>query len=257
MGVVNVTPDSFSDGGLYEDQEAAIKHALKLIDDGADIVDIGGESTRPGAFPITIAQEIYRVIPVVAELAKLGAIVSIDTMHAEVAEKAIQAGAAIVNDVTGGLKDPNIMNVAADAGVTYIASHYRAPAGAPDTHQNALPEVLAELTQRRDALLKAGLNPEKLILDPGLGFAKNARTNWELLRGIPQLSALGHPVLIGASRKRFLAELIGTKETADLDTATATVSLLAAQSGAWGVRIHNVAASREAIAVASAWKHPF
>jgi len=317
MGIVNVTPDSFSDGGLYEDQDAAIKRGLQLKADGADIVDIGGESTRPGAFPITIAQETYRVIPVIKELASHGLTISIDTMHAEVAAKAVEAGATIINDVTGGLKDPNIIKVAIDADVTYIASHYRAPAGFQDTHVDPLQEVVAELSERSNTIIEAGLNPKKFILDPGLGFAKNADTNWALLRGIPQLHALGFPLLIGASRKRFLRELIGptpadTKEslpfqggpgvtgqylgalghgglvpgesalgnwapntwapeiaelfnaqrqraaTAELnerlDRATAAVTMaVAATKLVWGVRVHNVAANREAIAVASAW----
>jgi dihydropteroate synthase len=240
MGIVNVTPDSFSDGGLYLSHNAAIKHGLQLMHDGADIVDIGGESTRPGAAPVTITQELDRVIPVIAELTAQGVVVSVDTMHAEVADKAIQAGATFINDVTGGLADPGIVDTIVASNATYIASHYRAPAGSPDTHIDPLAEVVAELAARRDFLLNAGVKPEKLILDPGLGFAKNANTNWAILRGLDQIIALGHPVLVGASRKRFLAEWVGSKDTDALDRATAAVTELATASGVWGVRIHNI-----------------
>jgi len=279
MGIVNVTPDSFSDGGLFDDQEAAIAHGISLVNAGADIVDVGGESTRPGAYPITIAQELYRVTPVIEALVNAGCTVSIDTMHAEVAAKTIELGATIVNDVSGGLVDPAIIEVIAqNPQITYIASHYRAPAGTPDTHLNPLPEVVAEIADRRDAILNSGVKPEQLILDPGLGFAKNTRTNWAILRGLDQIINLGFPVLVGASRKRFLKELLvslgsaaaslplapqndwllGAPQNAvlnaELDKATAAVSALAAAAGVWGVRVHNVADNREAVAAGQIWR---
>jgi len=270
MGIVNVTPDSFSDGGQFLAHDAAIAQGWQLIHDGADIIDVGGESTRPGAAPVTIEQELGRVIPVIQALAQAGATVSIDTMHAEVAAQAIAAGARYVNDVTGGSADPNIVPVTSDADAIFIASHYRAPAGSPDTHVDPLKEVCAELAQRRDALLAAGIKPENLILDPGLGFAKSPATNWALLRGLDQIIALGHPVLVGASRKRFLKDLVARGGLdGKLDQVTAAVSVLAAASGAWGVRVHDVAATKAALtnpanldpeildAVASAWKPPF
>jgi dihydropteroate synthase len=259
MGIVNVTPDSFSDGGRYLAREDAIRHGLQLAKEGADIVDVGGESTRPGSAPITIAQELARVIPVIEQLTQQGVIVSIDTMHAEVAEQAINAGATIVNDVTGGIVDPDIIKVIVNNDITYIASHYRAPAGSPDTHINPLKEVVEELAQHRDYLLNKGVNPDKLILDPGLGFAKNANTNWAILNGLEEIVALGHRVLIGASRKRFLKELVSLEPPSSgmslvnqsLDQATAAVTALAVANGAWGVRVHNVIENRIARDVAA------
>lgn len=251
MGIVNVTPDSFSDGGQFAETDAAVALGKKLMDDGADIIDVGGESTRPGATPVPEDEEIARVIPVIERLVKCGATVSVDTMHANVARQAIKAGASIVNDVSGGLADPEMISTIVQTGVIYIAGHYRGPAGGPDRHANPITEVVQELAERRAALLQAGVKPDKLILDPGLGFGKGADSNWAILRGLPQLTELGQPVMVGASRKRFLRE-----SCISLDQGTAAVSALAAANGAWAVRVHNVAASRDAIAVATAWKQP-
>jgi dihydropteroate synthase len=262
MGIVNVTPDSFSDGGKFWAKEAAIGHGLQLIDDGADIIDVGGESTRPGSQPVGVDEEIRRVIPVIKALAGQGAVVSIDTLYARVAEAAAEAGATIINDVSGGLVDQALPLVARDRELLYIASHWRGRAETLDLHVSPVAEVLSELKRRTDELLTIGLDPGKVAVDPGLGFAKNSATNWALLAGVKDLHTLGFPVLIGASRKRFLGELLADDDgnqrgVEERDIATAAISALAALNDVWAVRVHNVSASRDAIAVAAAWSAAF
>jgi dihydropteroate synthase/dihydroneopterin aldolase len=257
MGVLNVTPDSFSDGGEHFRADAAIAHGLELAARGAHIVDVGGESTRPGARPVTGEEERRRVIPVIEALAAEGVEVSIDTMRADTALAAVAAGACVVNDVSGGRHDPAIRRVAAETGALYIAMHWR---GIPDPghersrYGDVVAEVRDELARLADDALAAGVAPERLVLDPGLGFDKTAEQGWRLLAELPRLTALGFPVLVGVSRKRMLAETLGPDATmADRDTATAVVSALAAGAGAWGVRVHEVAPTVQALAVARAW----
>lgn len=259
VGVVNVTPDSFSDGGQWFEPAAAIAHGRSLLAEGADIVDVGGESTRPGAQRPPVAEEIRRVLPVVEALAVDGAVVSIDTMRADVAAAALHCGAALVNDVSGGLADPDLVSVVADAGCPYVAMHWRGHSTdmqARAVYDDVVADVCAELAQRRDALLEAGIAADRLVLDPGLGFAKVATHNWTLLAHLDALVALGQPILVGASRKTFLGR-IGVPEGAsprpplDRDAATAATSVLCALAGVWGVRVHDVAGTRDALAVVS------
>ncbi len=262
MGVVNVTDDSFSDGGRFLDCAAAVEHGLKLAADGAGIIDVGGESTRPGAVRIDSSVELPRVVPVVKSLAAQGLTVSIDTMHAEVARAALESGAAIVNDVSGGRADPAMARVVAEAGVPWILMHWRSVSpGDPHrvpSYGDVVAEVRTELLGAVDAAVAAGVHPDNVIIDPGLGFAKTAQHNWALLHALPELVGTGIPVLIGASRKRFLGVLLATgdgepRPPDGRETATAVISALAAGSGAWGVRVHDVRASVDAIKVAEAW----
>jgi len=263
MGVVNVTDDSFSDGGLFLDRDRAVAHGMELVAQGAAIVDVGGESTRPGAIRIDPAVETARVLPVIEELAAQGITVSVDTMHAGVARAALAAGAQIVNDVSGGLADPDMVRVVADAGVPWVLMHWRSvgsarPHQAP-VYRDVVAQVRDELMAGADAAVRAGVDPARLILDPGLGFAKTAQHNWALLAALPEFVATGIPILVGASRKRFLGALLagpdGTPRPPDgRETATAVVSALAGWHGAWGVRVHDVAASVDALAVVSAWQ---
>lgn len=257
MGVVNVTPDSFSDGGAWFEPRAAIDHGRALATDGADIVDVGGESTRPGAKRPAVEEELRRVIPVVEALAAEGIVVSIDTMRATVAAQALAAGAQVVNDVSGGLADPELVELVVDAACPYVAMHWRGHS--TDMQDSAVygdvvQEVCRELSERRDAILAAGVSPERLVLDPGLGFAKNADHNWALLAHLEALQALGQPVLVGASRKTFLGR-IGVAEgdpprpADDRDVASSATSVLCALAGVWGVRVHDVASTRDALAV--------
>ena len=262
MGVLNVTDDSFSDGGRYLDTGNAVAHGLALAADGANIVDVGGESTRPGATRIDSQVETSRVIPVVKELAAEGITVSIDTMHADVALAALQNGARIVNDVSGGRVDPRMAPLLADAGVPWVLMHWRSvsadrPHAAPH-YDDVVAEVRAELLASVDAAVAAGVDLAKLVIDPGLGFAKTGRHNWALLHALPQLVATGIPVLLGASRKRFLGTLLagpdGSPRPPDgRETATAVISALAALYGAWGVRVHDVRATVDALKVVGAW----
>ncbi|WOF22608.1 dihydropteroate synthase [Microbacterium betulae] len=257
-GIVNVTPDSFSDGGDHFTATEAIAHGRGLLRDGATVVDVGGESTRPGAEPVGASEEIRRVIPVVRALAEDGAVVSVDTYRAETAALAVASGAAIVNDVSGGLADPDILRVAADAGVDIALGHWRGPSAdmyAQASYERVGREVASELAARADAAIAAGVAPDRIILDPGVGFAKRGAQNWALLRELDDVLALGHRVLVGTSRKRFLGSALG--EGASLprrDLATAVTSVLAAQAGAWGVRVHDAAATRDALAVARDWQ---
>ncbi|TDD46922.1 dihydropteroate synthase [Nonomuraea terrae] len=262
MGVVNVTPDSFSDGGMWFDEAVAIRHGLDLIGQGADIVDVGGESTRPGAARVSLEEELARVVPVVRALSSEGVVVSVDTMRAEVARASVEAGAKIVNDVSGGLADPEMPRVVAETGVTYVVMHWRGHSHDMQSravYKDVVAEVCAELTKRVDLVLAEGVTQAQIVLDPGLGFAKNAEHNWAVLAGIPKLAELGYPLLVGASRKRFLGRLLaapdGTPRPFDRsDDATMAVTALAAHAGAWCVRVHQVAPNADAVRVAAAWK---
>lgn len=262
MGVLNVTPDSFSDGGRYVDRGHAVAHGVAMRDAGADVVDVGGESTRPGAGRIDADTEAARVLPVVRDLVAEGVRVSIDTTRAAVADAALEAGATLVNDVSGGLADPSMARVVATARVPWVLMHWR---GHSDrmaelaSYEDVIGEVRSELVARADAAVLAGVDPDRIVLDPGLGFAKTAAHNWALLRRLDVLVALGFPVLVGASRKRFLGQLLaeadGTvRPLPGRDTATAAVSALAAHAGAWGVRVHDVDSTMDAVAVAAAWQ---
>ena len=257
MGVLNVTPDSFSDGGRYIDHQHAVSHGVAMHRRGADLVDVGGESTRPGADRVAADVESARVTPVIRSLVAEGVPVSVDTTRAEVALAAIEAGATIVNDVSGGLADPNMAKVAAESGVPWILMHWRGQSREMDslaTYANVVHEVRDELLARVDAALAAGVRQDDIILDPGLGFAKRAEHNWQLLHGLDELLALGFPVLIGASRKRFLGSLLGGRGPDGREDATAAVSALSAFKGVWGVRVHDVEKSLDAVAVARAWR---
>jgi len=260
MGVVNVTPDSFSDGGLWFEPGAAVEHGLELLDQGADLLDVGGESTRPGAQRPDEAEELRRVIPVVRDLAAQGARVSVDTMRASVAGAALEAGASIVNDVSGGLADPEMPAVLAGTDVPFIAMHWRGHSAQMQQraqYDDVVAEVCAELGERVEQLLARGLRREQLVLDPGFGFAKLANHNWTLLAHLEQVIALGLPVLVGTSRKTFLGRL-GVPEGGDprppleRDAATCATTVLAAQAGAWAVRVHDVASSVAAVQVVAA-----
>jgi len=258
MGVLNVTDDSFSDGGRYLEVDDAVAHGLAMAAEGAGIVDVGGESTGPGAARIDFRVETSRVVPVVKELAAQGITVSIDTMHADVARAALQSGARIVNDVSGGRADPAMAPLLAEAGVPWVLMHWRSvsseqPHQAP-RFRDVVAEVRAELLASVDDAVAAGVDPDKLVIDPGLGFAKTGQDNWALLHALPQLVATGVPVLLGASRKRFLGTLLAgpdgsPRPPGGRETATAVISALAALYGAWGVRVHDVRASVDALKV--------
>lgn len=258
MGVLNVTPDSFSDGGRYLNLDDALSHGMEMWTDGADLVDVGGESTRPGADRIEPDVEIARILPVIKDLSETGVVVSVDTTRARVAEAALSAGAVVVNDVSGGLADPDMARVVADAGVPWILMHWRGYSKDMDslaTYDDVVTDVRAELSARVDAALAAGVSPDALVLDPGLGFAKRAEHNWSLLRKLDVLMDLGFPVLVGASRKRFLGSLLADKQGVPRppdgrEEATAVISALVASAGAWGVRVHDVRRSLDAVKVA-------
>lgn len=262
MGVVNVTDDSFSDGGLFLDRDHAVAHGVELAAQGAAIVDVGGESTRPGATRIDPQVETARVLPVIKELAGQGLTVSIDTMHADVAKAALESGARIVNDVSGGRADPGMAPLLADAKVPWILMHWRSvsaerPHDVPE-YRDVVAEVRDELLASVDAAVAAGVDPDNVIIDPGLGFAKTAEHNWALLRALPELVGTGIPVLVGASRKRFLGALLAgadgePRPPSGRETATAVISALASVHGAWGVRVHDVRASVDALKVLEAW----
>ncbi|WP_233558352.1 dihydropteroate synthase [Tessaracoccus sp. OH4464_COT-324] len=242
MGVVNVTPDSFSDGGLWLECDAAVTHALELVAQGARIVDVGGESTRPGAQRVSAAEEIGRVVPVIARL-RDQVTLSVDTMRAQTAVAACAAGATLVNDVSGGMADPAMFETVAELGTDYVLQHWRGPSAVMDemaNYDDVAAEVLGETLARRDAAVAAGIAPERIILDPGLGFAKSPEHNWALLADLPRWQATGHRVLIGASRKRFLAP------ARDRDAATAAVTAWCAAHGVWAVRTHEVSAQLDA-----------
>jgi dihydropteroate synthase len=257
VGVLNVTPDSFSDGGRFSKVEAAISHAVALRAAGADFIDVGGESTRPGAGRIDSADERKRVLPVLKELLDRDIPVSIDTMNASTARSAAELGVLVVNDVSGGLADPDMLRTVAETGVHYIASHWRGPSEYMDSaavYKNVVAEVRNALKARIAEALVWGISPDKIVLDPGLGFAKSADHNWALLKALPRLESIGYPLLIGASRKRFLAPFVPEgAPSSERDFASAIVSALAAQAGVWGVRVHDVESTASALAVWSAW----
>ncbi len=259
MGILNVTPDSFSDGGRFASTDAAIKHGLALRDSGADLVDVGGESTRPGAHRVEVAVELARVLPVISVLAAAGVSCSIDTTRAEVAEAAVAAGAVVINDVSGGLADPRMAEVVADCGLPWVLMHWRAPSLTMSQHsvyRDVVVDVGHELQLRVDAALSAGVDVEQLIIDPGFGFAKNAEHNWLLLQRLPELQAMGLPLLVGASRKRFLPPSGhpggSTADLAARDVSTAAITALVAALGVWGVRVHDADGSVRAAEVVSA-----
>jgi dihydropteroate synthase len=260
MGVLNVTPDSFSDGGRYADVDAAVAHGVQLAADGADIIDVGGESTRPGADRIDAATETERVLPVIRGLVAEGVRVSIDTTRAEVAAAALEAGAYLVNDVSGGLGDPAMAKVVADATCPWVLMHWRGHSrdmNALAVYDDVVVDVCVELSSRVDAAVAAGVDTGQLILDPGLGFAKRAEHNWALLAQLDAILALGLPVLVGASRKSFLGSLLagpdGTPRPVDQrEAGTLATSVLAAEAGAWGLRVHDVRSTVDALAVQEA-----
>ncbi|TDD79021.1 dihydropteroate synthase [Actinomadura rubrisoli] len=262
MGVVNVTPDSFSDGGAWFEPEKAIRHGFDLVGEGADIVDVGGESTRPGAQRVSLEEELRRVVPVIEALAAEDVPVSVDTMRAEVAEAAVAAGARLVNDVSGGLADPDMPRVVAATGVPYVVMHWRGHSHDMQTravYADVVREVREELLRRVEAVLAEGVDPSLIVLDPGLGFAKSPKAghNWALLAHLDAFTSTGHPVLVGASRKSFLSSLLadpdGTRRPfAECDDATVAITSLAAVGGAWCVRVHRVRPNVDAVRVAAA-----
>jgi len=265
MGVVNVTPDSFSDGGRWATTDAAIAHGRDLLVDGADILDIGGESTRPGATRPLVEEELGRVVPVIRALAEDGATVSVDTMRSEVAVEALAAGATVVNDVSGGLADPRILDVVADADATYVCMHWRAHSdrmsdyAVYDGPGGVLAAVCDELSERVESARAAGVPDERIVLDPGLGFAKRPEHNWALLTGVPVLKELGFRILVGASRKSFLGSLLADaagepRPVDDREDATTALTVLLAQRGVWALRVHDVRASHDALRTFARWE---
>jgi dihydropteroate synthase len=256
MGVVNVTPDSFSDGGKWFDPEAAIRHGRQLLIEGADLIDVGGESTRPGAARPDPTEELRRVMPVIEGLVEAGAAVSVDTMRSEVARKAVDAGAILVNDVSGGQADAEMIDAVAELGVPYVCMHWRGhSAGMQDKARyiDVVSEVIAELGTQLERCRAAGIAGDRLIVDPGLGFAKTGEHNWQLLQRIDELAALGRPVLLGVSRKTFLGRLLGSPDqprpARERDDASLALTALLAARQIWGVRVHTVRPHRDAVAV--------
>ncbi|WP_455353691.1 dihydropteroate synthase [Streptomyces sp. SYSU K217416] len=260
MGVVNVTPDSFSDGGRWFDTTSAVKRGLELVTEGADLVDVGGESTRPGASRVDEDEELRRVVPAVRGLASEGVTVSVDTMRASVAERAVAAGAVLVNDVSGGLADPAMVPAVAAAGVPFVVMHWRGfsqDMNSRAVYGDVVAEVTSELRARMDAVVDGGIAPERIVIDPGLGFAKDAGQDLALVAHLDALHELGRPLLVAASRKRFLGRVLAGEDGSppparERDAATAAVSALAAHAGAWAVRVHEVRATADAVRVARA-----
>ncbi len=247
MGILNVTPDSFADGGRHHEFDAAVKRGLEMIAEGVDIIDVGGESTRPGADRVSQEEEIARTIPVITELAKHGATISIDTMRASTARAAVKAGAAMINDVSGGLADEAMLQTAAELKVPYIAMHWRGQSkdmNSKAVYGDVVNEVIAELNERIDAALDAGIHKDKLIIDPGIGFAKDAEHNWAIIDAIDRLVAMGYPVLVGASRKRFL----GGDSPDQREQATIELTKRLGTTGVWAVRVHSVKPHKEVLA---------
>ncbi|MET0449978.1 MAG: dihydropteroate synthase [Aeromicrobium sp.] len=258
MGVVNVTPDSFSDGGQWLDADTAVRHGLDLVAAGADIVDVGGESTRPGALRIGVDEEMRRVLPVVRALVAEGVVVSIDTMWSATARQALEAGAAIINDVSGGRADPAMMALAAETTSPVVLMHWREHSAEMQKHthyDDLVGDIRTELLVQVDAALAAGVDPGRIILDPGLGFSKTGEQNWTVLAHLDAFVAMGFPLLVAASRKRFIGELLATgdelRPTQGREAATAAITMLSATAGAWCVRVHDAAASADAVRVAA------
>jgi len=256
MGVLNVTPDSFSDGGRFDDTEIAISHALQMIEDGADIIDVGGESTRPGSERISVQVELDRVLPVIAGLVDSGVAISIDTMRAEVARAAIEAGAGVINDVSGGKSDPEMLSYVSTLTVPYILMHWRGPSNIMNTltdYNDVVADVTSEISKQVDVAVAAGIARERIAIDPGIGFAKTVDQNWPILKHLDVLEGLGLPILMGASRKKFLGELLAkagvARDSDERESATTAISTLMAARGLWAVRVHDVKPSSDAIAV--------
>jgi dihydropteroate synthase len=256
MGVLNVTPDSFSDGGRFNDPDIATNHALQMIKDGADIIDIGGESTRPGSERISVQAELDRVLPVISALADSGVAISIDTMRVEVAQAAVAAGACMVNDVSGGKSDPEMLGYVASLNTPYILMHWRGPSNIMNTltdYQDVVADVTNEISKQVEVAVAAGIARERIAIDPGIGFAKTVDQNWPILKHLDVLEELGLPILMGASRKKFLGELLvkdGVPRNSDeRESATTAISTLMAARGLWAVRVHDVKSSSDAIAV--------
>ena len=246
MGILNVTPDSFADGGRHHEFDAAVKRGLEMIAEGVDIIDVGGESTRPGADRVSQEEEIARTIPVITELAKHGATISIDTMRASTARAAVKAGAAMINDVSGGLADDAMLQTAAELKVPYIAMHWRGQSkdmNSKAVYGDVVNEVIAELNERIDAALDAGIHKNKLVIDPGIGFAKDAEHNWAIIDAIDRFVAMGYPVLVGASRKRFL----GGDSPDQREQATIELTKRLGTTGVWAVRVHSVKPHKEVL----------
>ena len=256
MGVLNVTPDSFSDGGRFNDPTIATNHALQMIQDGADIIDIGGESTRPGSDRITVKEELDRVLPVISALVNSGVAISIDTMRTDVASAAIAAGACMINDVSGGKSDPEMLSYVATLNVPYILMHWRGPSNIMNTltdYNDVVADVTREVSNQVDVAVAAGIARERIAIDPGIGFAKTVDQNWPILKHLDVLEGLGLPILMGASRKKFLGELLAkdgvARDSDERDSATTAISTLMAARGLWAVRVHDVKSSSDAIAV--------
>lgn len=258
MGVVNVTPDSFSDGGRWFDADTAVRHGVSLAESGADLVDVGGESTRPGALRVDADEERRRVLPVVRGLVSEGVAVSVDTMRADLASDALQAGAVLVNDVSGGRADPQMLAAVAAADASVVLMHWREHSAQMDqrtTYDDLVGDVVRELGEQVDAAVAAGVDPARIVVDPGLGFSKTGDQNWTVLAHLDAFAALGRPLLVAASRKRFLGELLARdgvqRPVGEREHATAAVSALCAQAGVWCVRVHDPAASVDAVRVAA------
>jgi len=256
MGVLNVTPDSFSDGGRFNNAQIATNHALKMIKDGADIIDIGGESTRPGSERISVQEELDRVLPVISALKDAGTAISIDTMRVEVAKAAIEAGACIVNDVSGGKADPEMLGYVATLTTPYILMHWRGPSNVMNTlttYNDVVADVTKEISDQVEVAVSAGITRERIAIDPGIGFAKTVDQNWPILKHLNVLEELGLPILMGASRKKFLGELLAVdgvpRDSDERESATTAISTLMAARGLWAVRVHEVKSSSDAVAV--------
>jgi dihydropteroate synthase len=253
MGVLNVTPDSFADGGRFFDQDRGVARATQMVAEGVEIIDVGGESTRPGAARISFEEERDRTIPVIAAIKSLGVVISIDTTRSEIAKLAIENGATIVNDISGGLADPKMASlIASKPAVQYVVMHWRGESKdmqAKAIYKDVVSEVREELGERVSSLIASGVNPEQIILDPGIGFAKTGEHNWELLRNIDRLQLMGYPLLIGVSRKRFLGDLVGAQEPDDREAATLAITTEMARKGVWAVRTHSVKPHVDAIRV--------